>query len=74
VPGSAYTVRAYTTLDLRIARSFILDGRKAEIALNGINLGPRHQEIADRSEQTSHPDKPINPTSSMVWLSLAVEL
>ena len=74
VPGSAYSVRAYTTLDLRIARSFMLDRRKTEIALNGINLGPRHQEIADRSEQAMHPYNPINRTSSMVWLSLAVEL
>jgi len=76
VPGCDYTSRAYTSLDLRIARAFQLDGRRAEIALNGINLGERHQEIADRSQQClpGYLNKPVNPASSMVWLSLGIAL
>lgn len=76
VPGCAYTSADYTSLDLRVARAFRIDGRKVEMALNGINLGGRHQEIADRSEQClpQHVDKPVNPASPMVWMSLAVEL
>ena len=76
VPGCDYSARPYTSLDLRIARAFRLDGRKIEVALNGINLGSSHQEIADRSEQClqANPTKPVNPASSMGWLSLAVEL
>ncbi|WP_079434735.1 TonB-dependent siderophore receptor [Zoogloea sp. LCSB751] len=74
VPGYDYVSRPYTTLDLRVARSFRMDGRLVEVALNGVNLGSSHQEISDRSEQFLHPDRPVNPTSSMVWLSVAVDL
>lgn len=44
--------------------------------MNGINLGGRHQEIADRSEQClpTHRGTPVNPVSSMVWTSLSIEL
>ena len=76
VPGCDTTSRAYTALDLRIARAFRLEGRRAEVAVNGINLGGRHQEIADRSEQClpTHRGTPVNPVSSMVWTSLSIEL
>ena len=76
VPGCDTTSKPYTTLDLRIARAFRFEGRKAEVALNGINLGGPHQEIADRSEQClpAHRGKPVNPASSMVWMSIAIEL
>jgi hypothetical protein len=76
VPGCETTSKPYTTLDLRIARAFRFEGRKAEVALNGINLGGPHQEIADRSEQClpAHRGKPVNPASSMVWMSIAIEL
>ncbi len=76
VPGCETTSKPYTTLDLRIARAFRFEGRKAEVALNGINLGGPHQEIADRSQQClpAHRGKPVNPASSMVWMSIAIEL
>jgi len=76
VPGCDYTSKAYTTGDLRIARAFRLDGRRTEVALNGVNLGGRHQEIADRSEQclNGHLGSPVNPVSTMGWLSFAIEL
>lgn len=74
VAGYDYVSRPYTTLDLRIARNFRMDGRLVEVALNGINLGSSHQEITDRSEQFLHPDRPVNPASSMIWLSVAIDL
>jgi iron complex outermembrane receptor protein len=74
VPNYDYVSRPYTTLDLRVARSFHFEGHKMEAAINGINLGARHQEITDRSEQALHPGQPVNRTSSMVWLSLAIEI
>jgi iron complex outermembrane receptor protein len=76
VPGCDYTSRAYTTGDLRIARAFRLDGRRAEVSINGMNLGGRHQEITDRSEQClpAHLGSPVNPVAAMGWLSFSVEL
>ncbi|HMV18403.1 MAG TPA: TonB-dependent receptor [Rhodocyclaceae bacterium] len=76
VPGCDYAARAYTTVDLRLARRFTRGGRQIEVALNGINLGAPHQEIADRSEQClpAHLGTPVNPASPMGWLSLAVAL
>lgn len=76
VPGCDYTAKPYTTVDARIAHVFRLDGRRAELALNGINLGARHQEITDRSEQclAAHQSNPVNPVDAMGWLSLSIEL
>jgi iron complex outermembrane receptor protein len=76
VPGCDYTSRAYTTGDLRIARAFRVDGRRAEVSINGMNLSGRHQEITDRSEQClpAHLGSPVNPVAPMGWLSFSVEL
>ncbi len=76
VPGCDYAARPYTTADLRIARAFRVDGRRAEVSINGINLGGQHQEITDRSEQClpAHRGTPVNPVATMGWLSLSVEL
>jgi iron complex outermembrane receptor protein len=71
VPKAQYVASAYTTTDVRIARRFHAGRQEVEIALSGINLGPRHQEIADRSEQYFHPEGPANPVSRMVFLSLS---
>lgn len=72
VPRFQYLAPAYTTTDFRIARRFLMGNQNVEVALSGINLGPRHQEIADRSEQFLHRDVPANPVSRMVFLSLSV--
>ena len=74
VPGFDYTSAPYTTLDLRIARNFQLEGRKAEVALNANNVGKGHQEIADRSEQFLHSGGAVNPVTPMVWMSFFIEL
>jgi iron complex outermembrane receptor protein len=72
VPTSDYSAPAYSTVDLRLARSFRLDRRTLDVALVGTNLGGRHQEIADRSEQAMHGNTPVNETSSLVWLNLSL--
>jgi iron complex outermembrane receptor protein len=69
VANSQYVSRPYTTLDARLAHISKFGGTPLEIALAGTNLGGRHQEIADRSEQYLHGSDPVNRTSPMVWLT-----
>jgi len=72
VPGFHYTAKAYTTADARIAWHTHWAGFPAELALVATNLGSRHQEIADRSEQFLHPERAVNPVSRMVWLRAVI--
>lgn len=72
VANSQYVSRPYTTLDARLAHHGKFAGTPLEIALVGTNLGGRHQEIADRSEQLLHGSDPANQTSPMVWLTLTL--
>ncbi|HEY5761585.1 MAG TPA: TonB-dependent receptor [Rhodocyclaceae bacterium] len=69
VPTTEYASPGYHTVDFRLA--YALEPT-VEIALAGINIGPRHQEIADRSEQALHGTTPVNLTSPMVWLTISV--
>ena len=71
VPKSQYVSAPYTTTDAHLARRFRVDGQEMEIALTGTNLGGRHQEIADRSQQFLHGSTPVNTTSPTAWLSLS---
>jgi iron complex outermembrane receptor protein len=70
--NNGYIAPAYTTYDFNIQRRLRFGARDVVIALSGINLGPKHQEIADRSEQALHPEGPVNPVSRMVFLSVSV--
>ena len=72
VPKSDYESPSYSTLDLRLARTVRIDDHSVEFAVAGTNLGGRHQEIADRSEQSLHGNAPVNETSPMLWLSLGI--
>lgn len=72
VPTNQYVSRPYTTLDARLARSMTVGGTPLTVALTATNLGGRHQEIADRSEQFLHGTDPVNKTSPMVWLTLSI--
>ncbi len=72
VAGYQYTSRPYTTYDARVGYATRLGGTPAQIALSATNLGGRHQEIADRSEQFIHGTEPVNRTSPMVWLTLSL--
>ncbi|MEW5769604.1 MAG: TonB-dependent receptor [Pseudomonadota bacterium] len=72
VPRYQYVSPPYTTFDLRLARQTRIGGTPAEVALMGTNLGGRHQEIADRSEQYLHGLDPANRTSPTLWLTLSL--
>lgn len=74
VPRYQYVSSAYTSVDARLAYATRLDGTPLEFALVATNLGGRHQEIADRSEQFLHGSDPVNQTSPMVWLTLSVNV
>lgn len=74
VPIYGYVGRPYTTFDARIAHAVRVGGHKVEYSFNAINLGERHQEIADRSEQSVLGDYAANRVSPMVYLGLAIEL
>lgn len=77
VPLSNYTAKAYTTVDARIAYATRMVGKRLVLALNAINLGPHHQEIADRAEQASLATQgltsPANPVGRMVYLSATLD-
>lgn len=68
----SYKASAYTTYDFSIRRRLRLAEQDVVVALSGINLGGRHQEIPDRSEQSLHPDSPVNPVSKMFFLSVTI--
>ena len=72
VAGYQYAAQPYTTYDARVSYATRLGDTPAEIALSATNLGGRHQEIADRSEQFIHGADPVNRTSPMVWLTLSL--
>ncbi len=73
-PLKDYVARPYTTLDARLAWEGLLAQRRVTASVNAINLGGRHQEIADRAQQSRCTCRPANEASTMVWLALAVEL
>lgn len=72
VAGYQYTSSPYTTLDARLAHHIKAGETPLEIALTATNLGSRHQEIADRSEQFLHGSDAVNRTSPMLWLTFTL--
>ncbi len=72
VAGYQYTSSPYTTLDARLAHHTKAGNTPLEIALTATNLGGRHQEIADRSEQFLHGSAAVNRTSPMLWLTFTL--
>ncbi len=75
VPIYRYVAPAYTSFDARIAwAQRLASGRRIEYSLNGINLGDRHQEIADRSQQSLYGSEPANLVSPLVYLAVSLSL
>lgn len=74
VPRSRYVAEPYTTVDAHVDWRTRIGGTPVQLGLTGINLGGRHQEVPDRSIQAQSPDRALNPTSPMVYLTVAVEL
>lgn len=78
VPLTNYVAEDYTSFDARIAYLTRLGQSSLELALNAINLGARHQEIADRSQQAALTLKsgsaaPANRVGRMIWLSATLD-
>lgn len=67
-----YQAPAYTTYDFSVRRRLRIGAHDVVFALSGINLGGDHQEIADRSEQSLHPEGPVNQASRMIFLSVTI--
>ena len=74
VPRFDFAARPYTTVDANLSYRTRMAARPVEFALTALNLGPRHQEIADRSEQALHGTTPANPVSRSVYLSVSLLL
>ena len=74
VPRFDFVARPYTTVDASLSYRTRLGTQPVEFALTALNLGPRHQEIADRSEQALHGTTPANPVRRSVYLSVALPL
>jgi iron complex outermembrane recepter protein len=74
VPGFDYEAPAYTAADVNLVYWTAWDKHRLQWMLSALNIGPRHQEIPDRSEQALHPDSPVNPVDRMVYLTLSLDL
>lgn len=74
VPRSRFVADPYTTVDAHLDWRTRVGGTPLTVGLTGINLGPRHQEVPDRSIQAQSPDKALNPVSPTVYLTLTLGL
>ncbi|HJV24301.1 MAG TPA: TonB-dependent receptor, partial [Aromatoleum sp.] len=68
VPRFRYLSRPYTTVDANLSYTTRIAGHGVQFALTALNLGPRHQEIADRTEQAaSGGTEAVNRASRIVY-------
>ena len=74
VPRLRHVARSYTTVDANLSYETRLGGKPLRFALSALNLGPRHQEIANGSEQMLHGGHVANPATRQVYLSIALAL
>lgn len=79
VPSFRYVARPYTTVDANIGHTARIDGHAVQVALTALNLGKRHQEIADRSQQAAQlttvgSSAPVNRVNASVYLSVTLAL
>ncbi len=74
VPSFHYVARPYTTWDANLSWHTRVGTTPVQFGLTAQNLGPRHQEIADRTEQVLHGTHAANPVSRSVWLSVSLPL
>lgn len=72
VDSGRYVVDAFTTIDLSLSRRFSLGGHDARFTLSALNVGPRHQEVADPAIQRVRGDEPANRVSRQVYAGLEV--
>ena len=72
VASGRYVVDAFTAIDLALSRRFTLAGHDARFTLSALNVGPRHQEIADPAIQRVRGDEPANRVSRQVYAGIEV--
>ncbi|WP_248280458.1 TonB-dependent receptor plug domain-containing protein [Aromatoleum aromaticum] len=74
VPRFRYLARSYTTVDANLSYETQFGGKPLRFALSALNLGRRHQEIANGSEQMLQGRRMINAATRQVYLSVALAL
>lgn len=75
VPRYRFVARPYTTSDANITYTTNIAGHTVQLGLTAQNIGPRHQEFADRSQQAaSGSNDPVNEVCPTAYLSLSVAL
>ncbi|SIP90088.1 iron complex outermembrane recepter protein [Aromatoleum tolulyticum] len=75
VPRYRFVARPYTTGDANITYTTTVAGHTVQWGLTAQNIGPRHQEFADRSQQAaSGSNDPVNEVCPVAYLSLSIAL
>ena len=75
VPRYRFVARPYTTGDANITYTTAVAGHTVQWGLTAQNIGPRHQEFADRSQQAaSGSNDPVNEVCPVAYLSLSIAL
>ncbi|MCC4119006.1 TonB-dependent receptor, partial [Aromatoleum toluclasticum] len=70
-PRYRFVARPYTTSDANITYTTNIAGHTVQLGLTAPNIGPRHQEFADRSQQAaSGSNDPVNEVCPTAYLSL----
>jgi len=72
VANGRYLVDDFTTVDISVSRRLSLFGQPARFSLTALNLGPRHQEIADPAMQMVYGNRAANRVSRLVYAGLSV--
>lgn len=73
VANGRYLVDDFTTIDLSLSRRLNLFGQAARFSLSVLNLGPRHQEIADPAMQMVYGNRAANRVSRLAYAGLTVQ-
>ena len=75
VPRYRFVAKPYTTADANITYTTKVGGHAVQLGLTAQNLGERHQEFADRSQQAaSGSNDPVNKVCPTAYLSLSIAL
>ncbi|WP_407279061.1 TonB-dependent receptor [Aromatoleum evansii] len=75
VPRYRFIAKPYTTADANITYTTRVAGHAVRLGLTAQNIGPRHQEFADRSQQAaSGSNDPVNEVCPVAYLSLSIAL
>jgi len=74
VPRHRFVAEPYTTIDANLSWDTRIGAQPLTFALTALNLGPKHQEIADRTEQALHGRHPANFATRSVYFTVSAAL